>query len=65
MDADYIVVGAGSAGCILAAGLSEGGKNSVILLEAGPTDRHPYVKIPLGYGLLFHDKVRNLSLIHI
>lgn len=59
MDADYIVVGAGSAGCILAAGLSEGGKNSVILLEAGPTDRHPYVKIPLGYGLLFHDKVRN------
>lgn len=59
MDADYVVVGAGSAGCILAAGLSDGGKNSVILLEAGPTDRHPFVKIPLGYGLLFHDKVRN------
>lgn len=59
MEADYIVIGAGSAGCVLASGLSEGGKHSVLLLEAGPTDRHPYVRIPLGYGLLFQDKVRN------
>ena len=59
VDPDYIVVGAGSAGCILAAELSQDGKNSILLLEAGPTDFHPYVKIPLGYGLLFKDDTRN------
>lgn len=59
IEADYIVIGAGSAGCLLAAGLSAEGKRSVLLLEAGPTDCHPYVRIPLGYGLLFQDKVRN------
>lgn len=58
-EADFVVVGAGSAGCVLAAGLSEGGKNSVLVLEAGPSDRHPFVKVPLGYGLLFHDAKRN------
>ena len=58
---DYIVVGAGSAGCIVAAELSQGGKNRVLVLEAGPSDRHPLVKVPLGYGLLFNDRVRNYA----
>ena len=57
IEADYVAVGAGSAGCLLAAGLSGEGKHSVLLLEAGPADCHPYVRIPLGYGLLFQDKV--------
>jgi choline dehydrogenase-like flavoprotein len=46
---DYIVVGAGSAGCALAARLSEDGKTNVLLLEAGPPDRNPYIHIPVGF----------------
>jgi choline dehydrogenase len=49
---DYIVVGAGSAGCVVAARLSESGKHSVLLLEAGPTDDDFWVKVPLGYAML-------------
>jgi choline dehydrogenase-like flavoprotein len=47
---DYIIVGAGSAGCVLANRLTEDGAASVLLLEAGPADRHPYISIPLGMG---------------
>ncbi len=47
---DYIIVGAGSAGCVLANRLSEDGGASVLILEAGPPDRHPYIHIPLGLG---------------
>ena len=51
---DYIIVGAGSAGCVLANRLSEDGGARVLLLEAGPRDRHPYISIPLGMGRM-HD----------
>ena len=50
---DYIIVGAGSAGCVLANRLTASGKYRVLLLEAGGHDRHIWIHIPLGYGKLF------------
>lgn len=50
---DYIIVGAGTAGCVLANRLSEDPNNSVLLLEAGGSDRSPLIQVPLGYGVTF------------
>jgi 4-pyridoxate dehydrogenase len=52
---DYIIVGAGSAGCVLANRLTEDNGARVLLLEAGPPDWHPYISIPLGMGRM-HDR---------
>lgn len=49
MTYDYIVAGAGSAGCALAARLSQDGQTRVLLLEAGPPDRNPYIHMPVGF----------------
>jgi choline dehydrogenase len=50
---DYIVVGAGSAGCVLANRLTASGRHRVLLLEAGGRDNNIWIHIPLGYGKLF------------
>ena len=46
---DYVIIGAGSAGCILANRLTAENKNTVCLLEAGPPDRNPFIHIPAGF----------------
>jgi len=56
---DFIVVGAGSAGCVLANRLTASGRHSVLLIEAGPPDTNPWIHIPVGYGRLFKDRRHN------
>ena len=58
-ETDYIIVGAGSAGSVLADRLSANGRHQVTVLEAGGTDRRFYVHLPLGYGKLFYDPTVN------
>jgi choline dehydrogenase len=56
---DFIVTGAGSAGCAVAARLAESGRHRVLLLEAGPPDKNPWIHIPLGYAKTYVDPAVN------
>ena len=53
---DYVIVGAGTAGCVLANRLTEDGKTSVLLIEAGGSDLSIWIQMPIGYGRTFFDR---------
>ncbi|MEO1192816.1 MAG: choline dehydrogenase [Pseudomonadota bacterium] len=55
-DVDYVIVGAGSAGCVLANRLSADPSATVLVLEAGGSDLHPWVQMPIGYGKAFYHR---------
>ncbi len=59
MNFDYVIVGAGSSGCVLANRLSADGRHNVLLLEAGPRDNYLWIHIPIGYGKTMFHKAYN------
>lgn len=56
---DYIIVGAGSAGCVLANRLTANGQHSVLVLEAGGSDKRFWIQVPIGYGKTYYQKAVN------
>ena len=56
---DLVIVGAGSAGCIVASNIINTTNYKVLLIEAGPSDNNPAIQIPLGYGMTFYHKTMN------
>lgn len=55
IDTDVVVIGAGTAGCVIAARLSEVPHLRVVVVEAGPMDRNPWIHVPVGFSRLLHD----------
>ena len=49
---NYIIIGGGAAGCVLANRLSKNDEISVLLIESGPKDKHPYIHMPIGFAKL-------------
>jgi choline dehydrogenase len=58
---DYVIIGAGSAGCVLASRLGEDAGSRICVLEAGPRDWHPYIHLPAGFIKTFHMRSVNWS----
>jgi len=58
-EVDYVIVGAGSAGCVMANRLSANGRHQVLLLEAGGSDARLWIKVPVGYAMTFADPKLN------